>query len=47
MNWINLVVQLDRRHWLVIFIHPNGVHTVMDSHNFMDFIANEANITDD
>lgn len=47
MNWIHFVVQIDRRHWLAIFIHPNGVvHTVMDSNDFMDFIANEAN-TDD
>lgn len=44
MNWIHFGVQLDRRCWLVIFIHPNGVvHTVMDSHDFMDFIANQAN----
>jgi hypothetical protein len=47
MNWIHLVMQPDRRHWLVIFIHLNGVvHTVMDSNDFTDFVANEAN-TDD
>jgi hypothetical protein len=44
MDGFHIAFQIDSTHWLVIFIHPSGVvQTVMDSHDFMDFIADEAN----
>jgi hypothetical protein len=43
MDWFHIAVQLDSKPWLVIFIYPNGiVRTIMDSHDFMDMVANEA-----
>jgi hypothetical protein len=42
-----MAVQIDSGHWLVIFIHEKGiVSTIMDSHDFMDLIANEAQSSD-
>ncbi|EJJ28837.1 hypothetical protein [Rhizobium sp. CF142] len=43
MNWFHIVVQIDSTHWLVIFIHENGVvSTVMDSAEFIDVILDQA-----
>jgi hypothetical protein len=43
MKSIQMAVQIDSAHWLVIFIHENGViSAVMDSHDFIDLIINEA-----
>ena len=43
MNWFHIAIQLDSTHWLVIFIHENGVvSTVLDSHDFIDVILDQA-----
>jgi hypothetical protein len=37
MNWVHIAIQLDSKHWPVIFIHENGVvPTVMDTNDFID-----------
>ncbi|MDR6667813.1 hypothetical protein [Rhizobium sp. 1399] len=42
-NWAHIAVQLDSTHWLVIFIHENGVvSTVLDSDDFIDVILDQA-----
>lgn len=42
-NWSHIAVQLDSAHWLVIFIHENGVvPIVMDSNDFIDVILYQA-----
>lgn len=43
MNWFHIAVQIDSSLWLVIFIHEDGVvSTVMDSHDFIDVILDQA-----
>jgi hypothetical protein len=48
MNSVQTAVQLDNVHWLVVFANHTGVvATVMDSHDFIDLVANEAQSLDD
>lgn len=43
MNWFHIAFQIDSTHWLVIFVHPNGVvQTVMESTEFIDVIQDQA-----
>lgn len=45
MDWFHIVLQIDSSHWLVIFVHRNGINaTVMDTHDVIDVVANEAEI---
>ncbi|MBB3594357.1 hypothetical protein FHX08_004761 [Rhizobium sp. BK529] len=44
MNGFHIAFQIDGTHWLVIFIHPNGiVHAVMESDDLIDVIQDQAN----
>lgn len=44
MDGFHIAFQIDSRHWLLIFTHPNGVvHAVMESAEFIDVIPDQAN----
>lgn len=45
MRSIQMAVQIDSTHWLVIFIHENGVvSTAMERNDFIDLITTEIQV---
>lgn len=45
MRSIQTAVQIDSEHWLVIFIHENGiVSRVMDRDDFINLITTETQV---
>ncbi|MBB3465278.1 hypothetical protein FHT92_005926 [Rhizobium sp. BK377] len=42
-GWVPHCIQIDSTHWLLIFIHPNGiVQAVVESADLIDVIQDQA-----